>query len=200
MSDEVTAVVLVGGRSTRMGRDKALLVPDARDGRTLTQLVLDAVLLASPRALLGGRALPGLDVPAIPDQYPEAGPLGGIASALAAVDTPLALVAACDMPSIRLALLSLLLDAARADPRAAAVVCRSDAGLEPLLSVWRPALALPALRAALDAGVRSLRDALARLPHAVILPREAWRHADPDGASFRNWNTPNDLPTTTTLL
>ncbi len=200
MSGDVTEVVLVGGRSTRMGRDKALLVPDARDGRTLTQLVLDALLQAAPRALLAGRALPGLDVPAISDQYSEAGPLGGVASALAAVDTPLALVAACDMPSIRPALLTLLLDAARADLGAAAVICRSDAGLEPLLGVWRPALALPALRAALDAGVRSLRDAIARLPHAAVLPPEAWRHADPDGATFRNWNTPDDLPTTTTLL
>lgn len=43
MSEDTTAVVLVGGRSRRMGRDKALLVPSAADGRTLTQMVLDAL-------------------------------------------------------------------------------------------------------------------------------------------------------------
>jgi len=197
VSDDVTAVVLVGGRSTRMGRDKAQLL---LDGRTLTEHVLAALSGVATRALLAGRALPGLDVPAVVDQYSDAGPLGGIASALDAVRTPLALVTACDMPSIRPALVALLLDAARAHPAAAAVMCRSEAGLEPLLSVWRPGLALPALRAALDAGVRSLRDAVARLSAAVVLAPDAWLAADPDGASFRNWNTPGDLPTTTTQL
>jgi molybdopterin-guanine dinucleotide biosynthesis protein A len=72
------------------------------------------------------------------------------------------------------------------------VLCRSDEGLEPLLAVWRPALALATLQAALDAGVRSMRDALARLP-SVVVPPEEWRRADPGGASFRNWNTPADL-------
>jgi molybdopterin-guanine dinucleotide biosynthesis protein A len=200
MSDDVTAVVLVGGRSRRMGRDKAQIVPDTAGGRTLTQLVLDTLSGVASFALLSGRALPGLDVPAIPDRYFDAGPLGGIASALAEVDTPLALVAACDMPSIVPALPRLLLDRVRADPAAAAVMCRSDAGLEPLLSAWRPALALPVLRAAIAGGVLSLHDAIARLPHTVVLPPDEWRPADPDAASFRNWNTPDDLPTTTTQL
>lgn len=200
MNDDVTAVLLVGGRSRRMGRDKALLVPDAEDGRTLAQLALARLSEVTPHTLLAGRSLPDLDVPAIPDQYEDAGPLGGIASALAAVATPLALVAACDMPSIQAPLLRLLLDAARADAGAAAVMCRSDAGLEPLLSVWRPPLALPPLRTALALGVRSLRDAVARLPRTLVLPPERWRPADPDAASFRNWNTPGDLPPTTTLL
>lgn len=193
MSGDVTAVVLVGGRSTRMGRDKALLVVG---GRTLTEHVVSALSPFAAEVALGGRALPGLDVTAIPDQHTGAGPLGGMVSALAAVTTPLALVAACDMPSIQPALVTLLLDAARAEPSAAAVLCRSEAGLEPLLSVWRPALALPPLRAALDGGVRSLRDAVAALPHTVILAPDRWRAADPDGLSFRNWNTPDDLPTT----
>jgi molybdopterin-guanine dinucleotide biosynthesis protein A len=200
MSDDVTAVVLVGGRSRRMGRDKALIVADPAGGRTLTELVLDALSGVAAVALLSGRALPGLDVPAIADRYFDAGPLGGITSALAEVDTPLALLAACDMPSIVPALPRLLLDRARADAAAPAVMCRSDAGLEPLLSAWRPALALPVLRAALAGGVLSLHDAIGRLPHALVLPPDEWRRADPDAASFRNWNTPDDLPATTSEL
>lgn len=191
MSGDVTAVVLVGGRSTRMGRDKALLV---MGGRTLTEHVLAALSTVASCALLAGRSLPGLDVPAVVDQYPSAGPLGGIASALDAVRSPLALVAACDMPDIQPALLRLLLDTARADPSAAAVMCRSGSGLEPLLSAWRPALAMPVLRTALGVGVRSLREAVTRLPRAVVLAPERWRSADPEGLSFRNWNTPDDLP------
>ena len=197
MSGEVTAVVLVGGRSRRMGRDKALLVLSAADGRTLSQVVLDALSSVAPSALLAGRALPGLDVPAVVDQYPDAGPLGGIVSALAAVRTELAVVAACDMPSIAPPLLALLVERARAGGDAAAVMCRSERGLEPLLAVWRVAVAEPVLRAALARGVRSLREAVAALPRVVVLAPQDWRAVDPDGASFRNWNEPGDLPAST---
>ena len=193
-----------------MGRDKALLVVD---GRTLAERVLDSLRPFAETALLAGRALPGVDVPAVPDQYLDAGPLGGIASALAAVRTPLALVAACDMPSIAPPLVALLLARAAAHPGAAAVMCRGEGGghnpvrpkrcqagdtgpLEPLLSVWRPALALPTLSAALAAGDRALHLAVAHLDTALVLPPDEWRPADPMGKSFVNWNAPEDLPDT----
>jgi molybdopterin-guanine dinucleotide biosynthesis protein A len=193
MSRAVTAVVLVGGRSRRMGQDKALLVPDAADGRTLTQLVLDALAPVCSTALLAGRALPGLDVAAVADQYSGAGPLGGVVSALAEVRTELALVAACDMPSIAPPLPALLIERAVAHPDATAVMCSTDQGLEPLLSVWRVAAAEPVLRAAVESGVRSLRDAVALLPRVLVLPPQEWRAADAGGASFRNWNQPGDI-------
>lgn len=192
MTPAITAVVLVGGRSTRMGRDKATLVPDPRDGRSLTAMVLDALSPLCDVALLAGRAVPGLDVPAVADQYPEAGPLGGIAAGLAALPTDLAVVAACDMPSIVRALVAHLLQRAQSDATALAVLCRSDRGLEPLLSVWRSDAA-PLLQAALGEGVRGVQEALARVPHLVIEPAE-WRRLDPEGVSFVNWNHPADLP------
>ena len=193
MNPAVTAVVLTGGGSARMGRDKATLIPDARDGRTLTAMVLDALSPLAHVALLAGREVPGLDVPAVADQYTDAGPLGGIASALAEVQTDLAVVAACDMPSIVPALVQRMLQRAMRDPTATCVLCRSDRGLEPLLSVWRPRDAAPLLHAALRDGVRAVQEALARMPHVVIDESE-WRPLDPDGASFVNWNRPADLP------
>ena len=192
--DAVTAVVLVGGRSTRMGRDKATLVPDAGDGRTLTQRVLDALAPFAATRLLSGRAVPGLDVAAVPDQYTDAGPLGGIASALDAVGTDLAVVAACDMPSIAAALVEHLLRRAADTPDAPAVLCRSIRGLEPLLSVWRPESAAPHLHAALRSGTRALHDAIATLPSVIVVEPDEWRPHDPTGASFHNWNRPADLP------
>ena len=192
--DAVTAVVLVGGRSTRMGRDKATLVPDDGDGRTLTQRVIDALAPVAATQLLAGRAIPGLDVAAIPDRYPEAGPLGGVASALDAVGTDLAVVAACDMPNVAAALVDHLLQRCAGAPDAQAVLCRSTRGLEPLLSVWRPATAAPHLHAALDGGTRALHDAIATLPRSIVVEPEEWRPFDPAGASFVNWNRPADLP------
>jgi molybdopterin-guanine dinucleotide biosynthesis protein A len=189
----VTAVVLVGGRSTRMGRDKATFVPNPRDGRTLTTMVLDALSPLAHVALLAGREIPGADVPAVPDQYPDAGPLGGIASALAEVRTDLAVVAACDMPSIVPALVERMLQRATQDTTAMCVLCRGDRGLEPLLSVWRAREAAPLLDAALRDGVRAVHEALGRIPH-VVIPESEWRALDPEGASFVNWNRPADLP------
>jgi molybdenum cofactor guanylyltransferase len=185
---EVTAVVLVGGGSVRMGRDKATLVADASDGRSLTQVVLDALSPLATQVLLAGRALPGLDVPAVVDQYTDAGPLGGIASALAVVRTELAIVAACDMPAIVPALVAHLVQRARERPDVLCVHCSN----EPLPAVWRPQAATT-LADALAAGVRSLRDAVDRVPHIVVAPDE-WLRFDPAGATFVNWNRPEDLP------
>jgi molybdopterin-guanine dinucleotide biosynthesis protein A len=188
----VTAVVLVGGRSTRMGRDKATLVPDDGDPRPLTQRVLDALAPLSSSALLAGRSVEGVDVAAVADQNSEAGPLAGIAAALHAVSTQLAVVAACDMPTIVPALVAHMLQRARESGDALCVLCATERGPEPLLSVWRPAAAAH-LDRALGAGVRALREAVAALPHLVIPPAE-WQRVDPSGASFVNWNTPADLP------
>jgi molybdenum cofactor guanylyltransferase len=174
-----------------MGRDKALLVVD---GVILTQRVLDSLRPFAQSSLLAGRALPGLDVPAVPDQYPDAGPLGGIASALAAVHTPLALIAACDMPSIAPPLVALLLQRAAEHPDAPVVMCRGERGLEPLLGVWRPQLALSALAAVLEQGERAIHAAVATLAGALMLPPGEWQAADPTGKSFVNWNAPEDLP------
>jgi molybdopterin-guanine dinucleotide biosynthesis protein A len=188
---QATAVVLVGGASTRMGRDKALLVPPDGDPRPLARRVLDALLSVADNAVLAGRPLAGFDVPAVSDHNVGAGPLAGVAAALAAVGTPLAVVAACDMPSLQPALLRLLLRRAQDEPDALCVVCMGPRGMEPLLAVWRPAAA-PLLDAALGRGVRALRDAVAAVPHVLVAP-EHWRAADPTGLSFVNWNTPADL-------
>jgi F420-dependent oxidoreductase-like protein len=169
-------------------------VPDPWDGRPLVRIVLDALAPVAPAALLAGRALQGIAVPAIDDRYFDAGPLGGITSALGEVDTDLAVVAACDMPSISTALVEMMVELARADPSLAVVMCRGERGLEPLLSVWRPARALLPLRAAVATGTLALREAVEGMPGLLVLPPEEWRTADPDGASFRNWNTPADLP------
>ena len=191
MSDDVIAVVLVGGASTRMGRDKATLVPDDGDPRTLLQRVLDALGPVTSRAVLAA-AQPTPSPPhvqVIVDRNRGAGPLPAIAGALSALPagTELAVVAACDMPTIVPALVAHLVQRARENPDALCVLCATERGAEPLLSVWRPATA-PLL------GTGSLQEAIAAVPHLVVPPEE-WRRFDPAGASFVNWNRPEDLPT-----
>ena len=91
--------VLTGGASRRMGTDKALLEVD---GVALAVRVADALRAAGAARLLaiGGDldALAALGVEGIPDQHPGEGPLGGILTALAAVDEDVVVVLACDLP------------------------------------------------------------------------------------------------------
>ncbi len=174
--------VLVGGSSSRMGQDKALL----RYGRaTLVEHVAGRVEAAAGSVALVGP--PGrygaLGYPVIPDEFPDCGPLAGIQAALSASRAEWNLVTACDMPALTVDFLVRLLEAAEASG-AAGLVPRSPAGwLEPLCAVYHRDLASP-LTAALQQGVRKVSRALAGLPvaHWPIL-EPAWPE---------NLNTPQD--------
>ena len=97
--------VLVGGRSSRMGRDKAML---PFHGATLAQWIAKQVAEAAGSAMLVGNASTG-----IADLYPSEGPVGGILTALAHSDADWNLIVACDMPQADAPFLRRLLDAAR---------------------------------------------------------------------------------------
>jgi molybdopterin-guanine dinucleotide biosynthesis protein A len=147
-------VVLAGGDSRRMGRDKAAL---AMDGETLAARAARRLLGACTRVVVadGGRGLvPGL--PSLRDA-PGPGPAAGIlGAALAWPGHPL-LVLACDLQRVSEALLGELarrLSSAQDGETGDAdwVVPRWERGLEPLCALYRPA-ALAALAAAVERGV-----------------------------------------------
>jgi molybdopterin-guanine dinucleotide biosynthesis protein A len=112
-----TALLLAGGRSTRMGRDKALL-PHPVSGRPLLehQAALLRGLPGCAELLLSAPAERGylLDGPLagarlVADPAPDCGPLGGLAAGLAAATTPRLLVLAVDLPFVTPAYLAALL-------------------------------------------------------------------------------------------
>jgi len=192
VAGSVTGAVLVGGRSLRMGRDKAALLVD---GRPLAGRVAGALGTLGGEVILAGRAVAGLSLRVVEDALVPggpAGPLAGIVAALQATVTPYLVVAACDMPSIHPALVRHLVERLAGQPQAGAVVCRSDIRLEPFPLALRVAEAQPVLRVALEEGVRALHQALGRL-HLVVLDHDEWGAVDPDGASFVNWNSPEDV-------
>jgi molybdopterin-guanine dinucleotide biosynthesis protein A len=101
----VAGVVLAGGRSSRFGRDKALL---AIGGETLLQRTVATVRAACGEALIVGPAERRVQAPGtavVEDDFPGIGPLGGIATALRALPGRAVLVVAVDMPFLNIALL-----------------------------------------------------------------------------------------------
>jgi len=124
----VVGVVLAGGQSRRMGRDKALLRLD--DGRTLLErtvrvlrtMGLDDVLLSvsSPeRALALRTTVPAVAaLPIVADDTPGRGPLGGLAAALRARPGHAVLLVACDLPHLDSHALRLVVDAYPSPPLA----------------------------------------------------------------------------------
>lgn len=162
-------MVLTGGASTRMGRDKALLEVG---GRALALVAATALRGAGAARVLAvggdqaGLASLGLDV--VADAHPGAGPLGGILTALEEACSEEVVVLACDLPDVDAASVRLVLDALRADPTAAVAWPEQDGRLHVLHAAWRTGLALPALSAAFAAGERSVRRAASTLPTTLV--------------------------------
>ncbi len=172
-----------------MGRAKALL-PFGTE--TLLQRVVRLCREACGEVLVV--AAPGQEVPPLPagvavlrDARTRQGPLEGIARGLAAAAAPAAFVTSCDVPFLRPALVAGLFDALGGAAAAQAVV---DGFPQPLLAVYRTRLA-PRAEALLAAERRRVIF-LVEGEETVALPEAAVRGFDPDLASFRNCNTPEE--------
>lgn len=191
-----SGAVLAGGRSRRMGRDKASL--PAPPYRSLVHRQLALLVAAGAResllSLRFGQPLPdpgAMRGVAIVRDDGCAGPLGGLAAVLRAARTPCVLVLGVDLGGMQATVLRRLLAIAAAGGGAWGVVPRTRSGVQPLAAVWPRAL-LPLVEAQLDrGGDRSLRALVARAEaegclHTCIIP--AW-----DEPMFANWNRPHEV-------
>ncbi len=154
-----SAAMLVGGRSTRMGRDKADL---EWEGSTFLLRIASRLLEVFPEVLLigdcEGRTLPG-GVRCVPDMFPDSGPLAGIHSALIHASCDAVFVTACDTPRITASAVRAFLDLWGGSP---AFVASDGDRIHPLFGVYTR-YALPAIEAAFDRGEFRLRPLLLEL-------------------------------------
>jgi molybdenum cofactor guanylyltransferase len=209
----VTAFVLAGGESSRMGRDKAL-VPFAgqplivRSLATLREARLDSAI-AGARAALEGYA------PVIPDPVPAAaaasGPLAGICAALASTTARRCIFLPIDLPLLPASLLAYLIR--RAQLTGAPITLASVSGFAQTFPAVIDCFLLPLLQAELDSGrngcfaaFRAAASVLSRplsivpveflaqsghVAHPASLPPFRW---------FLNVNAPDDLRRAETLI
>ena len=127
--------VLAGGRSTRMGRNKALL---PFRGTTLVEQIAGIVGKATDAVTLIGdpAQLSHLGLPVITDRFPARGPIGGIHAALAATSTDWNLIVGCDMPALTVEILRDLLGRAEQTSAVCVAAAVSPDELEPLCAVY----------------------------------------------------------------
>lgn len=189
----MTAAVLAGGRSVRMGVDKTLI---AVDGVPLISRVVHAVVACAAHAIIvtnRPEALVDVDFPPdvaiLQDEVAHLGPLGGLATALAAAEDKWVLAVAADMPWLSTEIACALWD--RRD-EADVVMPVTEKGPEPLLALYRVETCLPAARAAIASGRRRIVAIFGSL-RVIEVPVDSFRDIDPELRSFVNVNTLNDL-------
>jgi molybdopterin-guanine dinucleotide biosynthesis protein A len=105
----ITGVILAGGKSSRMGQNKALM---SFGGKRLVDRVVEVMRSVFDDLLMvtnTPEVYADLGIPMVPDVWPDKGSLGGVYSAIYHVATPYCLVVACDMPFLRAALLRYLM-------------------------------------------------------------------------------------------
>jgi molybdopterin-guanine dinucleotide biosynthesis protein A len=106
----MTGVILAGGKSSRMGSNKALL---QIEGKTFIEHIAETLRLVVSRVIIIAdrqEEFAFLALPMYPDIYKECGPLAGLHSSFIHTDTPAVLAVTCDMPLLEASLLSSLLD------------------------------------------------------------------------------------------
>lgn len=189
----VAGAVLVGGASSRMGRDKAhVRIAGAscatRVGRLLASLFEEVLLV--------GGDPPG-DAPGrrVPDPAGPVCALRGLVAALEAARSPRVLVAATDLPLLTPELLLALV----AWPEAQAVVPRSRRGAQPLCALYARDAVLPVARERLGSGRLKLHELLAAVATDYV-EEEVLERVDPAGHALLNVNTPDDLARADRLL
>jgi len=194
----MTGLLLAGGKSRRMGRDKRFL---ELGGRTLLQRSLsvleglfDEVIVSVAETFPD---LEGLRAKVVVDLFPDCATMGGLYSGLSGATHPRVFAAACDMPFLADSVIRRMADLGR---DADVVMVRLANGLQPMHAMYSKAC-LPHLERMLHAKNLRVQDLVSVSDLSVmILSEEDVRETDPQLLSFLNVNQPADLEFARKLL
>ena len=161
-------VILTGGASRRMGRDKAML---PYKGKTMLQYLIDKYSPLGPVVVSVNEAgrFPFTGAAEKTDRYPGLGPLNGIVAGFEDGGEDLLFMTGTDLPFGDLALLEKLLELmGKAD---ACIIRQGKKDFEPLFALYRPACA-PVAEECLAAGRKSIREMLDKVNVRYFSPEE----------------------------
>jgi molybdopterin-guanine dinucleotide biosynthesis protein A len=186
---------MAGGKSSRLGTDKALLTLNgetllARALRVLSGVTAEQMVIGPPERQqhAGGARV-------CPDRFPTSGPLGGIYTALETATHDLVLVVACDMPFLSVSLLGYLLTLAEGCD---VVLPRPDGRGEQLHAVYRRSCLDP-IKRLLESGDYKIDRFFSEVRVRAVDESELRRY-DVELQSFRNVNTASDWADAQSLL
>ena len=185
---DVTAFVLAGGKSTRMGRDKAFL--HWAGGTLLSNALKVAASVTANVVIVGDTQKFSCAGVVVEDAYRDRGPLGGIHAALSHSTTDLNLMLAVDLPFVQAPFLAYLIRQAR-ESQAMITVPRASGGFHPLCAVYRKEFVTLA-----EQSLRERKNKIDSLFPKVacrILEEDELRKAGFSPEIFRNLNTPEEL-------
>lgn len=183
----ITGVILVGGKSRRMGRDKAFL--DVA-GKPLIERVLDVFRASFDRIVLVGdreERFASYNLPFVPDIYPGSS-LGGLYTGLFHAETKYIFVSSCDLPFPNVDILRHLCSLQYGFD---AVVPSTEHGYEPLFALYAKNCLGP-IKVFLESGEFC---AYAWYPNVKVryVSDVELAHIDKDGRAFLNVNTPDEF-------
>ena len=187
----ISVIIVAGGRSTRLGADKRRLRVWGDDGPTLLEHTVAIARSLSDDVLVvlnDAAAWAQLEARFVPDSWPNAGPLGGIASGLRAAQHEWSLVLAADLPLLDITMLRELLAMPRYAQAIVPLVGDEVPRYEPLHALYHRAC-LPIIESHLAADQRKIAALLAVL-QVQPFPISG---DDPRARSFTNLNTPADV-------
>ena len=187
----MTSIILAGGKSSRLGRNKALQVIG---GKSLIRWVVDRLVTLSTEIIIAtarGEAIPcssTATITTVADIYPDKGPLGGIYSGLIASSGPRAIVVSCDTPFLSTGLLEYM---TRLSPTFDVVVPRIKDEVEPLCAVYSKNCVAP-IRGLLQQNELRIIE-LFPMVKVRYVEEDEIDNFDPEHLSFFNINTQADL-------
>jgi molybdopterin-guanine dinucleotide biosynthesis protein A len=188
--ESLTGIILVGGASQRMGRNKAFL---ELNGRALINLVIDRMAQICAEVLVvAGDARPygSLGVPVVVDRFHGVGVLGGLHAGIEAATHELTIAVGCDMPFLNPDLLrAFAIWATGFD----VVVLRQGENVEPLHAAYRRTC-IPPMESVIRADQRRVISFFPRVRVRYVTTEDVTPF-DPDLRSFRNVNTPEEWET-----
>ena len=184
----MTAIILAGGNSIRMGENKAFIkidgVPIITTIHTLFRELFQEVIIVTNQKHLFEGFEPGVYTDLLPDR----GALGGLYTGVFFSKFEYSFCAACDMPFIKRSLVEFLIRSTNDED---AIVPRTRDGLQPLHAIYSKSC-LDAMKRVIDRGKYKIID-FYDLVKVRIVEESNFLHLDPLRESFINVNTPEEL-------
>lgn len=187
----MTSIILAGGKSSRLGRNKALQVIE---GKSLIQWVIDRLAILSTEIIIAtahGKAIPcssAVEIKTVADIYPGKGPLVGIYSGLIASSSSRAIVVGCDTPFLSVGLLEYMTQLCSTFD---VVVPRIGKKVEPLCAVYSKNCLVP-MQGLLEQNELRI-SALFSMVRVRYIEEAEINSFDPEHLSFFNINSHDDL-------